>query len=653
MMRMSSQRSHGAGRKPVVSQALCLLAAIALTACGSGGGSADSSSAAAVTSTPSSTNSGAGTQSCSAGCGAAMVTLTDAPGDFISYIVNVVSLQLTRADGTVVQTVPVTTQVDFAQLVNLSEIVSAAQIPAGRYVAASITLDYSAATIVVDNGTTGVTILPANIINGATSVPLVAPNPTQLTLTLSLDADNQLVITPNTIANLALDFNLAASNAITPSNTDPTTVTVNPVLTASLVPDTSKQIRVRGPLVSVNTTASSYIVNVRPFYNSGGMNGQFTVTTTATTTYSINGTAYTGSAGLTQLATLSAGTVTAAYGTWDTTSQTFTASNLLAGSSVAGTSLDSVEGTVVARSGDTLTLLDDLLYQAGQFGIRFHRQVTVTVGTGTTVTEAGASGAFSIEDISVGQHVQIFGTLGTDSAGSATLDATAGSAQLTLTSVVGTVVLSAANQVTLNLQSLDGRPASSFDFTGTGSTQDATATAYTVAIPSALSATSLSVGLPARFFGFVTPFGSAPPDFTAASLVNYAQTRALLQVRWPAPGVTAPFATLTATELLISQTTLEASAQDSIRIASVVLSPSALSAGLQIDPDTTATNPQFAIGHLKSRKIDSFSTFGNFVTALTTELNGSNAALQVLADGPYNATTGVFSADQLIVLTND
>jgi hypothetical protein len=582
-----------------------------------------------------------------------MITLTDAPGDFISYIVNVVSLQLTRSDGTVVQTVPVTTQVDFAQLVNLSEIVSAAQIPAGRYVSASITLDYSAATIVVDNGTTGVTIAPADIINGATSMPLMAPNPTQVTLTLSLDASNQLLVTPNTVANLALDFNLAASNAITPSATDPTTVTVNPVLTASLVPDTSKQIRVRGPLVSVNATGSSYIIGVRPFYNSSGTSGQFTVSTAATTTYSINGTAYTGAAGLTQLATLSAGTVTAAYGTWDTTSRTFTASNVLAGSSVSGTSLDSVEGTVVARTGDTLTLADDLLWHPGQFGVRFDRQVTVTVGTGTTVSEAGASGAFSIEDISVGQHVALFGTLGTDSTGGATLDATSGSAQLTPTSAVGTVISTTGNVVTLKLQSLDGRPASSFDFTGTGSTQDASAAAYTVALPTTLSATTLGDGLPARFSGFVTPFGSAPPDFTAASLVNYAQTRALLQVRWATPGVTTPFATLTGTELLISQASLQASAQVGIRIASVVLNPATLSAGLQIDPDASATNPQFAIGHLKSHKIDSFGTFGDFATALTTELNGTNDALQVLADGPYDAMTGIFSADQMIVLTND
>jgi len=66
-----------------------------------------------------------------------------------------------------------------------------------------------------------------------------------------------------------------------------------------------------------------------------------------------------------------------------------------------------------------------------------------------------------------------------------------------------------------------------------------------------------------------------------------------------------------------------------------------------------ALNPQFAVGHLKSRKVDSFGTFGDFVTALTTELNGTNEALQVLADGPYDATTGVFSADQMVVLTND
>jgi hypothetical protein len=153
---------------------LLITSAALLTACG-GGGSMGSGTAASSSSTTSTS------QSCS-NCGTALVSLTDAPGDFVNYIVNVVSLQLTRSDGTVVQTVPASTQVDFAQLVNLSEIISAGLIPSGRYVSAKITLDYSGATIVVNNGTTGVPI--TNIINGATGKPLVSPN-SQVTLTLS------------------------------------------------------------------------------------------------------------------------------------------------------------------------------------------------------------------------------------------------------------------------------------------------------------------------------------------------------------------------------------------------------------------------------------------------------------------------------------
>ena len=67
--------------------------------------------------------------------------------------------------------------------------------------------------------------------------------------------------------------------------------------------------------------------------------------------------------------------------------------------------------------------------------------------------------------------------------------AEAGSAQQLPTSVAGTEVSTANNVVTLNLQSLDGRKASRFNFAGTGATtaQDAVATAYTVSLPAALA----------------------------------------------------------------------------------------------------------------------------------------------------------------------
>jgi len=679
MTRNQPQHSRPSAFNRLLRAALWLTIAAALTACG-GSGMSGSLGSLAPGMGSSSSSTGTMGASCSGSCGAAMITMGDAAGDFDSYMVDLVSLTLTRSDGTVVETVPATTQVDFTQLVNLSEILSAAEIPAGRYVSVSMTLDYNGASIVVDNGTMGVPIAQANIINGANSQPLVSPN-SQITVTLSLPSDAPLVVTPGTVAHLALDFDLTDSNAVTPSATNPTTVTVDPVLMASLVPDTTRQLHVRGELASVDTSTNSFVVNVRPFFAASGMNGQLTVDTTSTTTYSINGTAYTGSQGLAQLATLPADTMTAAYGTWNSTTQTFTASSVLVGSSVAGARLDSVQGTVVARTGDTLTVENGLICPVGPAIVGFQRTVTVTVGPNTMVSESGNSGSFTIGDISVGQHVQFFGTLsrgGSSSSsssssssmsgmgetamgdigqesfwGNETLDATSGSAVLLPTQAVGTVSSAASGTVTLNLQSLDRIPASSFDFAGTGSSVDATASAYSIEVPPQLSTGSLAAGAPASFFGFVAPFGMAPPDFIASTLVNYSQANALLYVRWASPGVTAPFATLTASELLVSQATLTASAQHVIRVGSVTLDPSTLAAGLQIDPDTAATNAHFAIVHAKSRMIDTYTTFNDLVTALTTELNGTNAALDVGAVGPYDSSTGVFSAEGLVVVMND
>jgi hypothetical protein len=621
---------------------LNLLAVAALSACGGGGGGGMSGDSGPSGSAPA-------PQGC-VNCGTAMVTLSDAPGDFLSYIVNVVSLKLTRSDGTVVQTVPVTTQEDFAQLVNLSDLISAEQIPEGRYVSASITLDYSGATIVVDNGTTGVTIAPANIIDGTTSLPLVAPNPTQVTLTLSL-GNTPFVVTPNTISNLALDFNLLASNTVTPSDTDPTTVTVNPTLTASLAPDTTRQIRIAGSLASVNTMADSFLMNLRPFYSGGGNIGQLSVQTTSTTSYSINGTSYAGNAGLTALSTQSAGTVTAAYGSWDQTTQTFTASNVLVGSSVAGT-LDTLVGTVTARSDDTLTLSNSLLLRADRHGLNFVRQATVTVGTATAVSESGQSGSFSIQDISVGQALQISGSLSAASAGTATLDATSGNAALLPSTVLGLVTGSTASLVTVNLQSINGFLPADLNFSGTG-TSNATAAAYSVGVPSTISTASLSVGLPALFTGFVAPFGEAPPDFLASTLISYANTRAVLLVRWPGAGDTTPFATLTDAELLLSQATLQATPVHLIRVGMTRLDPSTLASGLELVPNTTATSAAFAIAHWVSRTIDNYAAFADFASALTTDLNGTNALLQISADGSYDAASGVLSVDQMIAVINN
>src|SRR3989442_16029604 len=66
--------------------------------------------------------------------GVVAIGLTDTPGDFLTYTVDVTSLTLTKADNTtVVQTLPQRTRVDFARSVDLTEFVTAVTIPAGAH----------------------------------------------------------------------------------------------------------------------------------------------------------------------------------------------------------------------------------------------------------------------------------------------------------------------------------------------------------------------------------------------------------------------------------------------------------------------------------------------------------------------------------------
>src|SRR5215468_7917379 len=85
--------------------------------------------------------------------GTVNVGLTDAAGDFLSYTVDVTSLSLAKDDGTVVETLPQRTRVDLAQLTDLSEFITAASVPSGTYVSATLDLDYASADIEVDDGT--------------------------------------------------------------------------------------------------------------------------------------------------------------------------------------------------------------------------------------------------------------------------------------------------------------------------------------------------------------------------------------------------------------------------------------------------------------------------------------------------------------------
>ena len=605
-----------------------------------------------------------------------VMTMTDAAGDFLSYQVNLVSLQLKKADGTMVETLPATTAVDFVQLISLNEILSARQIPPGDYVAAQVTVDYTNAAIMVDDGSgNGVAVKPVDSTGAALG---------QLQLMVQLDNKNHLQINAAKTSRIAFDFNLLASNMV---DLTAKTVTVSPVLVASITPVDNKQIRVRGEIAAVDTANSAYTVQVDPFHDHNDDKlSPLTVHTTDTTTFEINGTPFAGAAGLAQLATLPSNTISVAFGSVDPTALTFTASSVLAGSSVEGGGFDHISGTVIARVGNTLTVHGahmqdhdngDNSGSGGSGSGDDHDggdnfvagNSTVMIAAATTVTEQGQSSAtpaHTIAEISVGSLIDAFGTASKDGSGKVTVDATAGRIRLDFTQVQGVLNAVGTKQLTIKLNSIDRLPASLFNFAGTGSAAGAAGdpTQYVLSTGS-LSLAPFTVGSSLMGIGFVAPFGSTPPDFDAITLAGGSQgdiddndndndnsgKGAQMDIDWGNSGTTAPFKTLDATHLDLDVANASIGNHHRIQVDPQDIDITALAS----DPSIVAASgmTQFAITGRHGRGTDNFSSFADFEAALAKDLDGTTTALRLTADGQYDAAGNTFSARRITILLSN
>lgn len=609
---------------------LVMSSLLALAACGGGSGGSENIVTPASASSP--------TGCSAADCGTALISLTDADGDFMSYAVDVVSLSLTRANGSEVQTLPVTMRVDFAQLVELSELITAATIPNGSYVAGTIRLDYTNADIAVDLGGEA---KPAVIVD-ANGDPVA-----QIDLEIRLDDRNHLVIAPGRPALLQLDFDLAASNDVN-LGADPVKVTPRPFIVASVDRADSRELRVRGPLVSVNTIADSYMIDLRPFLHRDARLGELTVRVTDQTAYEIDGESFIGNAGLEALATLPTGTATAAFGTLEFPARMFTAERVHAASSVEGPRFDVARGNVVARSGDELTLRGVTLARRDG-GVRFVRgDITLLVGPDTRVTKDGQRGvALEVGAISVGQRLHAFGHVSEGSSGALTLDARDGRVRLHLTHLLGLVQSAQPGQLTLDLHAIDRNRVSLFNFAGTGVSpgQDAHPAEYEIATH-VLNLERMMPGSPARVFGFVTPFGAAPPDFEGRTVVDFEEVRAQLVIGYFPEGTPASFTSIDPTGIVVDTANAAIGERHHIVHGPRLIDVLTLATPLRLVGDGTRPGT-YAIG--KGRTVEVFTSFADFAATLAEALDGATRVLAVHAEGRFEAATADFTTDRVLV----
>lgn len=624
-----------------ISMALVLVT-LALSACSGGTGTTAEPAppiiATCVPSDPATTSE----------CGTVIIGLTDADGEFLSYTVDVLSVTLEKANGVVVDVLPNSTRIDFSQYVDLTEFISVATIPPGVYVAGTIQLDYSLAEVFVEAD---------GVAKAATVVDASGNALGQTSLKIVLSDRDQLAVTKGRTSLLTLDFDLDASHMVDIVPT-PALATAEPFIVAELDPVDTKDIRVRGRFIEANIDEMYYAVALRPFYDAQNDFGRMKVNVTDATDIEVDEVAYTGAEGLRALEAAGQGTLTVAKGSLNVAEREFTADIVLAGSSVPGNGKDAVKGNVISRTendfivrGGTV-ILSDSIDVARSF---FHDDVTVTVGPGTVVYKTTNSdrpmGApvrlLDISAISIGQAVTVRGTVTANDESGIHIDATEGAVLMHVTHLSGLVNTILPGQVDIELVGIDRRRVDVFEFTGTGVSPDMDADPgnYEVSTGNILMPSD-ATGQPVVVYGFPNEFGIAPPDFEGRTIVDYSDVRSAVGVGWGVEGTTAPFLMMDGSGLLLDNQNPDIDQRHHIKQGPILNDLTTLDSDTLIAPRQTGRK-LFTVKTSDSLQL--YADFDDFVTALTLELDGVNAARSIYARGHYNGDTNVFTAYKIFV----
>jgi hypothetical protein len=443
-----------------------------------------------------------------------LISLTDAEGDFTQYTVDVTALKLYRSNGAIVETLPNTTTLDFAQYVDVTEFLTAATVPVGSYSKAEITLDFTQAIVSVEDSLGN--SIPASVVDDDGNALQT------VTIEAQINSGSGFQIQRGVPASLSLDFDLEASNEVViDSSGESATVTVNPILIANTSIDDEKTQRVRGLLTAVDTTENSFDIDIRPFRIRNRSYGNITVHTDAQTVCEINGDSYDADTGLTELNNLDLTTdiPMVVLGTFSHEQRRYLASEVFAGSSVPWNDKDILKGSVIARAENTLTVVGATIeLDDGHF--QFNDTVRVQIDDNTNVSKQGTTDSVNIVDLSVGQRVVILGEMTDDNNMNAAGET--GLVRMRYSDISGTV--NTVSPLEMDLQHVNRRNVSRYDFTGTGidADNDANAVQYEIET-STLPLDSLQTNSPVKVRGFPNSFGSAPADFTAKTIINVGQ----------------------------------------------------------------------------------------------------------------------------------
>ena len=618
------------------------------------------------------------TTSCGTGIfqvGTPIITLTAKPGRFASYIVTISAIELTGQDGSVVQLPAVNERVDLANLNAYANLLEAPAVQIGTYVSATFVLDYTTPEVNIKvNGD----VSPTTLYDGATQTI-----PTTETVVVKFPADHPFVINDQQSSVMAIDIDLEASNIIGAANSSGSyQVTVKPFWNVTAQPAFDKPVFARGLYVLADVNNNNFIMNVRPLHDVfNSPFGALKVNVDDQTYYNVNGTVYTGAAGLAAVNALQnvyANLQIAAYGPasgnpfsdLSTVTPAFTATQVYVGQGFESTIEDQVTGFVSKISGNVLTMEGAAFVdRLGDFG--FAKTLAITVGSNTTYSMDGVGNVTpALSSISVGQVITV---LGLSSNNGTTVDPTAFDATGALvpgplvriqnTPLLATLVSApSAGTATVNLLTINHYEPTLVDFTSTG-TPNADPTNYVIATPTDLTTTAPGTVLDIN--GMTTGLGQGAPYFTASSVAP--DTEQELIVEWAGNGSTAPFPAVNATGITVNLADSALTTASSATVgtptgrAVIVQGPHQEYDLLHANPPPTPTQllisfnttdaqhpALFGVGSVTAGAYVDTST-SDFASHIQSVSNGTLPIMKLVAYGQYDATSGTFSASRMTI----
>jgi len=155
--------------------------------------------------------------------------------------------------------------------------------------------------------------------------------------------------------------------------------------------------------------------------------------------------------------------------------------------------------------------------------------------------------------------------------------------------------------------------------------------------------------------GSITPFGAAPPDFTARAVTPGPSSLQTLVVSWANGGSTAPFTSVSSTGLVVNLADANLGSTHEIRTGPAALDLKSLPASpLITTTGADQSNLRLAVGSSTLTKgISVYNSASAFATAVNSSFTGTYKIFRLVAYGQYDSASNTFVAARINVALHE